>query len=171
MSAKVLSNKTVKLVDWLIVFFRNCFRLFGPSGISVVSFLRIIAVLGIVGNLVGLGLYLTTLKFISASSATTLMTSQVAMIYVVSVIFLNQPILIFKVDSRKISKSLRNSTRNVTKLYAPVFRPNYCALSSYPTIDWLIGPTLLEFFLNVFRKTILDAVVASVLYGGWPLWK
>lgn len=76
--------------------YRKSLLLFGPKGPTILSVLKIVCVLGI-SNLIGLGLYLSTLRFISASEATTLMTSQVALIYIISIFLLKQPVLTFKV--------------------------------------------------------------------------
>ncbi|OQV16723.1 putative thiamine transporter SLC35F3 [Hypsibius exemplaris] len=82
---------------------RDCLLVFGPQGLTIITFLKVIPVLAIVGNVVGLGLYLSALAFISSSETTTLMTSQVAMIYVISIFLLKQQVLAVKVFATLLS--------------------------------------------------------------------
>lgn len=75
-------------------FFRDCLLVYGPQGPTLVSVFKVTCVLG-ASIIVSLGLYMSSISYISPSESTTLMTSQVAFVYVISIIFLGQrPVLI-----------------------------------------------------------------------------
>ncbi|XP_055337758.1 putative thiamine transporter SLC35F3 isoform X2 [Paramacrobiotus metropolitanus] len=75
---------------------------YGPEGVTLLSLFKVTVVLG-ASSIVSLGLYMSTLSYISPSESTTLMTSQIAIVYVISIIFLHQRILLVKIIATVVS--------------------------------------------------------------------